>query len=520
MMNKIKRALISVWDKNGIEELGHFLNDQNIEIISTGGTKRVLEKNGIPVVSVSQIIKQKEIMDGRVKTLHPSLFGGILADRENKNHLLDLKSINSLEIDMVVINLYPFESEAVNKKLKLEKAIEYIDIGGPSMLRAAAKNFKNVIPLCKPNQYQDFISLYSSNNGIFSLDCRKKYARKVFEHTMKYDCLINKYFMKNLIDENEGSFPQELLINMHKNQDLRYGENPHQNSAFYVSENSKVLWSQIQGKKLSYNNYFDMESAISIVYEFEQISCAIIKHSNPCGFGHGESNLDAYKNAVSTDPVSYFGGIVAFNNEVKLDEATSMSKVFLECIIAPSFSDEAIDILSKKQNLRLILCTKDNLIKYTNNLIIKSVFNGFLYQNKDSFMKNIRDCEVVTNRKPTEDDYKALSVGWVIVKSVKSNAIVLSNKEKTLAIGAGQMSRVDSVKIAIRKSKENNLNLDGSIIASDAFFPFSDSIEIVAEEGIVGIIQPGGSIKDKEVIETANKLNLFMVLTGERHFLH
>ena len=520
MMNKIKRALISVWDKNGIEELGHFLNNNNIEIISTGGTKKVLENSGIPVLSVSDIINQKEIMDGRVKTLHPSLFGGILADRENKNHLLDLKSINSLEIDLIVINLYPFKSEAVDKKLELEKAIEYIDIGGPSMLRAAAKNFKSVVPLHKPDQYTSFIDTYNIYKGMIPLENRKKYAQEVFNHTMEYDLLINKYFLENSINDNKNSFPKELHINMFKNEDLRYGENPHQNSAFYIQKNSKVIWKQIQGKKLSYNNYFDMESAISIVFEFEKISCAIIKHSNPCGFGHGKNNLEAYNNAISTDPISYFGGIVAFNKEVSLDEASIMSKVFLECIIAPSFSKEAIEVLGKKKNLRLIICTKDDLIQQTNNLIIKSVFNGFLYQNKDQFIKDIKLCEVVTKRKPTEDEYIAISLGWTIVKSVKSNAIVISNKKKTLGIGAGQMSRVDSVKIAIRKSKENNLNLDSSIIASDAFFPFSDSIEIAAKEGIVGVIQPGGSIKDKEVIEVADKLNLFMIFTGERHFLH
>ena len=519
-MNNIKRALISVWDKKGIEELADFLSDNKIEIISTGGTKSVIEKAGIPVISVSDIINQKEIMDGRVKTLHPSLFGGILADRENTSHLEDLASINSLEIDLVIINLYPFESEAVKNKLDLEKAIEYIDIGGPSMLRAAAKNFKNVIPLCSPEQYPSFVSSYKRNNGLFSIEDRKNFAQAVFSLTTKYDLLINQYFSQNINNDNNDDFTNDLVLNMQKNQDLRYGENPHQKSAFYIPENKKVLWNQIQGKKLSYNNYFDMESAISIVYEFDKASCAIIKHSNPCGFGHGDNNLEAYKNAVSTDPISYFGGIVAFNNEVSVDEAILMSNVFLECIIAPSFSKKAIEVLSVKKNLRLIICKKDILLSNTNNLIIKSVFNGFLYQNKDSFINNIKDCEVVTNRKPTNDEYEAIALGWVIVKSVKSNAIVFSNQFKTLGIGAGQMSRVDSVKIAIRKSKENNLNLAGSIIASDAFFPFSDSIEIAAKVGVVGVVQRGGSIKDKEVIAIANKLNLFMIFTNERHFLH
>tara|TARA_B100000965_G_scaffold110687_1_gene91400 strand:+ start:4135 stop:5694 length:1560 start_codon:yes stop_codon:yes gene_type:complete len=519
-MNKIKRALISVWDKNGIVELAEFLYKNNIQIISTGGTKKVIEKSGVPVISVSDIIEQKEIMDGRVKTLHPNLFGGILADRSNNQHILDLKSINALEIDMVVINLYPFKSEAVDKKMDLEKAIEFIDIGGPSMLRAAAKNFKNVIPLCASRQYVDFMNFYNKNNGIFSVDKRIEFAKEVFTLTMKYDYLINNYFLQNLNHKTKDLLSDDLLLNMSKQQDLRYGENPHQKSAFYIPNNANNFWKKLQGKELSYNNYFDMESAISIVYEFDNISCAIIKHSNPCGFGFGETNLEAYENAVSTDSVSYFGGIVAFNTEVDQDEAILMSKVFLECIVAPSFTSDAIAILGNKKNLRLISCSKDALLSNTNNLIIKSVFNGFLYQNKDTFLNNINDCEVVTKRKPTEDDFKALLIGWKIVKSVKSNAIVISNKEKTLGIGAGQMSRVDSVKIAIRKSKENNLNLDGSIIASDAFFPFPDSIELAAKEGVIGVIQPGGSIKDSEVIKMANKLNIFMIFTKERHFLH
>ena len=519
-MSEIKRALISVWDKNGIVEFAEFLHKNRIEIISTGGTKKVIEKSGVPVISVSDIIEQKEIMGGRVKTLHPNLFGGILADRSNNQHILDLKSINALEIDMVVINLYPFKSEAVDKKLDLEKAIEFIDIGGPSMLRAAAKNFKNVIPLCTSKQYLDFMNFYNKNNGIFSVNKRVEFAKEVFTLTMKYDYLINNYFSQNLNHKTKDLLSDDLLLSMSKQQDLRYGENPHQKSAFFIPSNANNFWKKIQGKELSYNNYFDMESAISIVYEFDNISCAIIKHSNPCGFGSGKTNLEAYENAVSTDPISYFGGIVAFNTEVDKDEAILMSKVFLECIIAPSFTSDAIATLSNKKNLRLISCSKDALISNTNNLIIKSVFNGFLYQNKDTFLNNINDCEVVTKRKPTEDDFKALLIGWKIVKSVKSNAIVISNKEKTLGIGAGQMSRVDSVKIAIRKSKENNLNLDGSIIASDAFFPFSDSIELAAKEGVIGVIQPGGSIKDSEVIKMANKLNIFMIFTKERHFLH
>ena len=519
-MNNIKRALISVWSKDGIVDLAKFLIDNGIEIISTGGTKNELEKNGIVVTSVSEITKQSEIMNGRVKTLHPNLFGGILADRSNKRHINDLDLINSSLIDMVVINLYPFEEEAVNNNLSLEKAIEFIDIGGPSMLRAAAKNFKYVIPLCDSSQYDGFIENYNENQGVFSDSERIDYAIEVFNLTMNYDAMISNYFNDSNCKEGIETMPENLLINMTKKETLRYGENPHQKSAYYAAIGDDRIWNQIQGKKLSYNNYFDMESAINIVYDFKEICCAIIKHSNPCGFGLGANNVEAYKNAVSTDPVSYFGGIVAFNNEVDETIASIMSKVFLECIIAPSFSKKALNILNNKSNLRVVELKKDLLMEKSNKLIIKSVFNGFLYQNKDIIIKDLNDFEVVTNRKPTREELYSIDIGWKIVRYVKSNAIVITNSCKTIGIGAGQMSRIDSVKIAIRKSQENNLNLNGSIMASDAFFPFSDSLELAASSGIIGVVQPGGSIKDSKIIEAANKLNIFMLFTNERHFIH
>tara|TARA_B110000263_G_scaffold112802_1_gene98455 strand:+ start:8033 stop:9586 length:1554 start_codon:yes stop_codon:yes gene_type:complete len=517
-MNKIKRAIISVWDKTGVVDLANFLVYNDIEVISTGGTKKTLETAGIPVLSVSSLTNQKEIMDGRVKTIHPNLFGGILADRSNKKHIDDLHIIDSKLIDLVVINLYPFIEEAVEKKLKLEKSIEYIDIGGPSMLRASAKNYKNVIPICSPNQYEIFMDQYTENNGLFSDDERICYAKTVFELTMKYDCAINQYFINNEKSKEGILLSDNFSISLNKETTLRYGENPHQESSYYLPDGQTNLWNKIQGKKLSYNNYLDMESASNIAYGFDNLCCVIIKHSNPCGFGFGKNNLEAYNNAVSTDPISYFGGIVAFNLEVGIEEATKMTEVFLECIIAPSFTKDAINIFSSKKNLRIIELDKNKISINSNNLAIKSVFNGYLFQEKDKIIK--KNFEVVTDRKPTEKEMEALLLGWEIVRYVKSNAIVINNSKKLLGIGAGQMSRVDSVKIAIRKSKENDLNLVNSIMASDAFFPFSDSLEIASKEGIEGIIQPGGSIKDKEVIDFANKNNLFMVFTGERHFLH
>ena len=518
-MNKIKRALISVWNKDGIVELAKFLFKNNIEIVSTGGTKKVIEESGVPVISVMEITKQKEIMDGRVKTLHPLIFGGILADRNNKNHILDLKTLDCEMFDLIVINLYPFKEEAINKKLELKKAIEYIDIGGPSLLRASAKNYQHVVPLSNPSQYNLFINEYNEN-GVISLNSRINYASSVFSLVGNYNQEISSYFKNAKVkEENNKNF---LHNNENYNEtNLRYGENPHQDATFYNLKDQSPVINQLHGKELSYNNYFDLESAITIVYEFEENVCVIIKHANPCGFGLSNiNNKEAYLNAVSTDPISYFGGIVAFNTSVDSSVANEMSKSFLECIVAPAFSENALKILTRKKNLRLITITKEILNQNINHYDIKTVFNGFLSQARDTFIKKSDKFEIVSKRKPNNNEFISLLLGWKLVKFVKSNAIVFTNHEKLLGVGAGQMSRVDSVKIAIRKSLENGLNLNGSIMASDAFFPFSDSIKLAKEAGAVGVIHPGGSIKDNEIIEAANDLNLIMVLTRERHFYH
>ena len=508
-----KRAIISVWNKEGVLELAKFLHENNFEIISTGGTAKIIKNSGIETVDVSNITQYNEIMDGRVKTLHPSIFGGILADRENSSHIDDLNSINSNLFDLVVINLYPFKKEAVDKKLDLKDAINFIDIGGPSMLRAAAKNFMYVIPLCDPSQYAKFIQEYKQQNGSFTLKERAVFAEKVFNVTAEYDRMINEYF------SSTTQMEEFVELKLSKEETLRYGENPHQKSVFYLNDGKQLPFEQLSGKTLSYNNYFDIESSISIVLEFDGYACSIIKHSNPCGFGLGKDNMTSYHNAVKTDSVSYFGGIVAFNKPVDDIVAHEMHKSFLECIAAPSFSEEAVEILTKKKNLRLIKFD-ENEFKLTNKNTFRSVFNGVLFQDRDSFLNDKNDFDVVTKRKPTEKEFNALILGWKLVKFVKSNAVVFNNDMQLLGVGAGQMSRIDSVKIAIRKSQENKLNLKGSILASDAFFPFSDSLELAAKEGIVGVIQPGGSIKDQEVIDFANELNLFMVFTKERHFYH
>ncbi|MBC8213938.1 MAG: bifunctional phosphoribosylaminoimidazolecarboxamide formyltransferase/IMP cyclohydrolase [Candidatus Marinimicrobia bacterium] len=508
----IKRALLSVWFKDGIVELGQFLSSSGVELISTGGTQKALENAGLKVTPVSDITGTGSVMDGRVKTLDPKIFGGILADRENETHITDLQNIGGSKIDLIVVNFYPFVQEAVEKGLDFRKAIEFIDIGGPSMIRAAAKNYHSVVPLCDPKLYNDFKQQFTENDGQIPIEIRKKYATKVFSMTSQYESSIFDYFAK---DDQE--LPQTVSINLYKSDELRYGENPHQKSAFYLPAGKEIPWEQHQGKALSFNNYADMESAIAIALQFNEPACSIIKHSNPCGFGIGKSLKEAYLRAVTTDPLSYFGGIVGFNLEVDEDTAIELVKPFLECVIAPSFSDEAKKILKKKKNLRIITITPNyQLDEYR----IKSVAGGFLYQQQDLDQGELNNLKVVTNRKPTSSEFNAMKLGWILVRFVKSNAIVFANEHQLLGVGAGQMSRVDSVKIAIRKAKEAGLSLENAVIASDAFFPFPDSLELASEEGISAVIQPGGSIKDDTVIKRADELDLSMCLTKIRHFYH
>ncbi|MBT3251421.1 MAG: bifunctional phosphoribosylaminoimidazolecarboxamide formyltransferase/IMP cyclohydrolase [Candidatus Marinimicrobia bacterium] len=508
----IKRALISVWFKDGIVELANFLNEKGVEIVSTGGTQKKLEEAGIPVTPISQITGLNSVMDGRVKTLDPKIFGGILADRNNVSHMTDLTSIGGLQIDLIIVNFYPFVQEAVDKKLEFKKAIEYIDIGGPSMIRAAAKNYHSVIPLCDPSLYTDFIKQFNKNDGTIPLEIREKYVQAVFKMTSEYESAIYSFFSNSAMELQEN-----FSVETKKQQDMRYGENPHQKAGFFISKGKSLPWFQHQGKDLSYNNYADLESAINISREFSEPACTIIKHANPCGFGLGTDNLQAYQRAVSTDPVSYFGGIVGFNTIVTEGLAELLVKPFLECIVAPEFSPAALKIFKKKKNLRVIELNSE----YEPDCqVIKSVAGGFLIQDRDSDQGEIEELNIVTKLKPTDTQIAALKLGWKLVRYVKSNAIVFANENQLLGVGAGQMSRVDSVKIAIRKSGEAGLNLSGSILASDAFFPFPDSIELAAETGASAIIQPGGSIKDGEVVKKADELNLSMVMTGTRHFYH
>ena len=506
----MKRALISVWNKDYIVELAKFLIEQQFEIISTGGTKKILLENNIKVTSISEVTNFNEIMDGRVKTLHPKIFGGLLADRENSNHLKDLESIDSSTIDLVVVNLYPFEEMASKKNMALNKLIEYIDVGGPSMLRAAAKNYKSVITLSNPNMYEDFMIEFSKSKGDIGLKKRKEYAKNVFLETSKYDSIIFNEFAKDDSDKLSDS----LNINLSKDFDLRYGENPHQMASFYTDKTSSSF-KQLSGKKLSYNNFFDIETSIRIVKDFEENCCCIIKHSNPCGFSLGSNLVDCFERAVSCDPVSYFGGIVGFNRKIDSKIAKKLIEPFLECIVCPDIDDEALEILKMKKNLRVIIYNENYNFS---NISIRSVMGGVLSQTLSS--SDLKKWENVTENKPSKVNMNALELGWKIVKYVKSNAIVIANDKQIIGVGAGQMSRVDSVKIAIQKSIENGFDLKNAVLASDAFFPFSDSIELASKHGIKHFIQPGGSIKDKEIIKMANKLKVSMIFTSERLFFH
>ena len=506
----MKKALISVWDKNNVVELAKFLINQKFEIISTGGTKKILIENDIKVTSISEVTNFNEIMNGRVKTLHPKIFGGLLADRSNEQHLKDLKSINSSLIDLVVVNLYPFEEMASKQNMSLNKLIEYIDVGGPSMLRAAAKNYKSVITLSNPNMYEDFMIEYSKNKGDISSKKRKEYAKNVFLETSKYDSIIFNEFSKN-----DNKMSDSLNINLSKDFDLRYGENPHQLASFY-NDKTTSSFKQLSGKKLSYNNFFDIETSIRIVGEFKENCCCIIKHSNPCGFAIGQNLIDCFETAVSCDPVSYFGGIVGFNRKVNSKIAKKLIEPFLECIVCPDIDNDALEILKMKKNLRVIIYNKNYNFS---NISVRSVMGGVLSQTLSN-NENSQDWKVVTKKQPSSINLNALKLGWKIVKYVKSNAIVIADQKQILGVGAGQMSRVDSVKIAIQKSIENGFNLKKSILASDAFFPFSDSIELASNHGIKHFIQPGGSIKDQEIIKMADKLKVSMIFTGQRLFFH
>ncbi len=511
-MQPIKRALISVSNKEGIIEFASQLHQCGIEIISTGGTYSLLTSNNIPVKKVSEITNFPEILDGRVKTLHPVIHAGILAVLDNPQHKKQLEELKIQPIDLVVINLYPFEETIAKENISLEEAIENIDIGGPAMLRAAAKNYRFTTVATKKNHYKIIVYELQKNNGTISETTRFRLAQEAFQHTAYYDSVIANYLLQK---KSTHIFSGTFLHSSKKVFDLRYGENPHQKAALYG--NYEQYFHKLHGKELSYNNIIDVDAAVRLVEEFSEPTVAIIKHTNPCGVASGKNLTEAYRKAFATDTKSPFGGIIAVNHTLDKSTAEVMNEIFTEIIIAPSFEPDALEFLMKKKDRRLLISKKKSFI---NEVDIRSVHGGVLVQTSDSLIETSKNFTVVTKRKPTEEEMQAMFFAWKVAKHVKSNAIVYALHDRTLGIGAGQMSRVDSSKLAVWKAQENTLSLKGSAVASDAFFPFADGLLEAISAGATAVIQPGGSVRDNEVIAAADEHNVAMVFTGVRHFKH
>ncbi|MBY7915608.1 bifunctional phosphoribosylaminoimidazolecarboxamide formyltransferase/IMP cyclohydrolase [Vibrio fluvialis] len=524
----IRRALISVSDKTGIVEFAKALSERGVDILSTGGTARLLAEQGIAVTEVSDYTGFPEMMDGRVKTLHPKVHGGILGRRGQDDDVMNTHAINP--IDMVVVNLYPFAQTVANPNCTLADAVENIDIGGPTMVRSAAKNHKDVTIIVNASDYDRVIAEMDANDQSLTLDTRFDLAIAAFEHTAAYDGMIANYFgtmVPSYGENKEGNeaskFPRTFNQQFIKKQDMRYGENSHQDAAFYVEANpeeaSVSTARQIQGKALSYNNIADTDAALECVKEFAEPACVIVKHANPCGVALGGDILEAYNRAYQTDPTSAFGGIIAFNRELDAATATAIvERQFVEVIIAPSISAEAIDVVAAKKNVRLLECGEWH--SKTTGFDVKRVNGGLLVQDRDQGMVTLGDLKVVSQRQPTEEELKDALFCWKVAKYVKSNAIVYAKGDMTIGVGAGQMSRVYSAKIAGIKAADEGLEVAGSVMASDAFFPFRDGIDAAAEAGIKCVIQPGGSMRDDEVIAAADEHGMAMIFTGMRHFRH
>ena len=520
-MNKIQRALISVSDKTGVIEFARELQKRGIEILSTGGTAKAMRDAGLVVKDVSEHTGFPEMLDGRVKTLHPKIHGGILAVRSNPEHLAQLEAQGIGGIDLVAVNLYPFEATVAKKDSTLEEAIENIDIGGPTMLRSSAKNYPDVTVVVDPSDYEPVLSELKAK-GEISLETNFRLAKKVFQHTARYDGAISNYLGQIEKGKKVYEFPETFTLQVKKAQELRYGENPHQRAAFYreylLPEPSVSNAVQIQGKELSFNNILDVDSAFETVKEFEEAATVIIKHNNPCGAAISSKNLaDAYRKARDCDPVSAFGGVVGFNRVVDKETAKEMAEIFLEVIIAPGFDPEALEILKTKKDLRILKTPPLTGSYQRTGSDLRKVVGGLLVQDRDLGKVPMDQWKVVTKRKPTEEERRAMAFGWKVAKHVKSNAIILVREDRTIGIGAGQMSRVDSTRLAVMKAKSST---KGTVLASDAMFPFRDGVDTGAEAGASAIIQPGGSIRDDEVIAAADEYNIAMVFTGMRHFRH
>ncbi|WP_278541047.1 bifunctional phosphoribosylaminoimidazolecarboxamide formyltransferase/IMP cyclohydrolase [Oxalobacter formigenes] len=520
----IQSALISVSDKTGLVEFAKELAAMNVSILSTGGTAELLKKNGIAVTEVADYTGFPEMMDGRVKTLHPKVHGGILARRDMASHMDAIAKHGINTIDMVVVNLYPFQQTVAKADCTLEDAIENIDIGGPAMLRSAAKNYKDVAVVCDPADYADIIAEMKKNDGSLSTDTKFELSKKTFSHTAQYDGAIANYMSSLKADkkhQNRKAYPEILNLQFEKVQDMRYGENPHQSAAFYrekdIEPGTLASYRQLQGKELSYNNISDADAAWECVKNFDEPACVIIKHANPCGVAVGKDLLDAYQKALQTDPEAAFGGIIAFNGELDGRTSEEVSKLFVEVLIAPSFTEEAKSIFNRKKNLRLL---EISLGKNNNAFDMKRVGGGLLVQSPDIVDVIATDLKIVTKQQPTPQQMADMLFASKVVKFVKSNAIVFCGNGMALGIGAGQMSRVDAARTATMKAENAGLSLKGSVVASDAFIPFRDGLDIVANAGATAVIQPGGSVRDPEVIAAADEHGIAMVFTSIRHFRH
>ncbi len=518
---KVERALLSVSDKTGIVEFARTLLTHGIELLSTGGTYRLLVENNLAVTEVADYTGFPEMMDGRVKTLHPKIHGGILGRRDQDGAVMQQHGIRA--IDLVVVNLYPFAATIARPDCDLALAIENIDIGGPTMLRAAAKNNRFVATVVKPEDYAVLSAELARHEGTVSAELRFDLAVKTFEHTAAYDAAVANY-LGGRVEQGSEQFPRTFSVQFNKAQDMRYGENPHQKAAFYVEseidEASVARAEQLQGKELSYNNVADTDAALECVKQFDQPACVIVKHANPCGVAVASDIATAYDLAFATDPTSAFGGIIAFNKV--LDAATAeaiVARQFVEVIIAPDISADALSVLAEKKNIRVLNCGALPEVTQA-GLDYKRVVGGLLLQDRDQGSVRESDLKVVSERAPNEDEMRDLLFCWQVAKFVKSNAIVYARNQQTIGVGAGQMSRVYSAKIAGIKAADENLQVAGSVMASDAFFPFRDGIDAAAQAGITAVIQPGGSMRDQEVIDAANEAGMAMVFTGMRHFRH
>lgn len=518
-MQIIARALLSVSDKTGIVELAAQLSELGVELISTGGTARAIREAGIPVKDVSEITGFPEVMDGRVKTLHPAVHGGLLARLDDPTHRAAMEQHGIQSIDLAVINLYPFEQTLNTPGATHDEIIEQIDIGGPAMVRASAKNYRFTGIVVNPERYGQIIRELNQNNMILSEATRLELAHEAFQHTARYDSMIAEYFSQTT-GAAQPVAPEPLKLELPLAQTLRYGENPHQSAALYGNFNT--IFQQLHGKELSYNNILDIDAAAKLVMEFQQPTVVIVKHNNPCGVGSGATLLQAWQNAYTTDTTSAFGGIVAVNRPLDMEAALAINEIFTEVVIAPEYPEEVLERLRKKKDRRLIAADYQALAAESNSTTpeLRTVAGGLLSQSRDNALVDSGALRTVTERQPTELEMEAMMYAWRVAKHVKSNAIVYAAPDRTLGIGAGQMSRVDSAITAARKAQNAGLQLQGCAVASDAFFPFADGLMEAVQAGATAVIQPGGSVRDQEVIDAANSNNITMMLTGMRHFRH